>query len=44
MIKYNVQRRIIAVNICFRMLRPLLKSKNLSKITMYKVFIRPIAI
>ncbi|KAL4096476.1 hypothetical protein QTP88_021422 [Uroleucon formosanum] len=43
----EVQRRITAANRCFRMLRTLFKSRILSKkskITMYKVLVRPIAL
>jgi len=43
----EVQRRITAANRCFGMLRPLFKSRIISKkskITMYKVLVRPIAL
>lgn len=43
----EVQRRITAVNRCFETLRPLFKSRILSKkskITMYKVLVRPITL
>jgi hypothetical protein len=43
----EVQRRITAANRCYGMLRPLFKSRILSKkskITMYKVLVRPITL